>query len=168
MPNKIQAAAEGLSKVTRRTALKVTGAGLTASLSGVSASVAAEPEQEDVNVKIRRLMRELSTALAEDMDGRAAMALVYPEGRNNYPRAVCYDQDYATMTQRMLAYRDAHREKVRRYHETFRPGEVVPLPEKPQHKAYWDAFHKASQAHMALLDAFDEMGSVIEGGQRNG
>jgi hypothetical protein len=128
-----------------------------------NSTAASARQDEHPAVKVRRLMRELSAALAEDIDGRATVALVYPEGQHDYPLCVCYDRDYALMTKRMFAYRDAHREKVRLYHETFRPGEVVPLPEKAQHKAYWDAFHKASQAHMALMDAFDASGIVIDG-----
>lgn len=75
-----------MDKITRRSALAVTGAGLTAALTGVSTSVAAA-EKEHPWVKARRLAYELSETLAEGDGawtgpGGEWYAEVQPAGRN--------------------------------------------------------------------------------------
>jgi hypothetical protein len=111
---------------------------------------------------LRRLADEMAITMSLYPEAPSC-AVIFPAGKTDYPVLLMMCRDYSEITKATFAYREAHREKVRLYHETFRPGEVVPLPEKPQHKAYWDAFHKASQAHMALMDAFDDVGTLIEG-----
>ncbi len=146
-----------MEKITRRKALATLPAVGTAV---VVPAVAEAVENEHPAAKVRRLARELADAMVE-VPEYAANAIVYPSGSGDGIYFLC-DQQYSRMTRAMLEYQKAHQEKIRAYAETFAPDERIPLPERPEHRRYWDAFHRCNQAQYALMDAF-EAGPIIDG-----
>lgn len=98
--------------------------------------------------------RELRSAMLANPDAPGLM-MVFADPAMSHPIVSLEQREYAQLSRLTWAYRDAHRAMCRAYQATFAPNESVPLPELPQHKRYWDAFHACTRAHMALLEAFD-------------
>ena len=73
----------------------------------IAALMKQEPAIEEPALKVRRLSRELSTALAEDADGGVTVALIYPKGAHEFPICFAMDDEYAALTAAAFAYRDA-------------------------------------------------------------
>ncbi|MGB3418745.1 MAG: hypothetical protein WBA36_18885 [Mesorhizobium sp.] len=160
MPNPVQAAAEGLPKITRRAALAVAGAGLTTALTGVDVSVAT-PAPEHPWDKARRLAGELSEVLAEGnggFDGPSGKwsAQVYPSGHSDYPvgfmNISSHEWPRHNVTLPCKKVIDAHR-KARKAFEAACDGTDRKLLGREPSKAAVRRWNKASKAEeQALVD----------------
>jgi len=144
-----------MDRINRRSALAVTGAGLTAALARVRSSVAAEPEHPWE--KARRLADELSEALAAG-DGAFTgpggkwNAQIYPAGYSDYPigfgniRANEWPRKHVSWPCREVI--DAHREARKAFEVTCRAVDT-----KTPTKAATRRYRKAGKAEEKALVA---------------